>query len=474
MTTLIPKFDLKDGSASPVGVVNRPINEKLAEQVSVLDFGADPTGVADSSTAFTNAIAASSKIYVPAGTYIVNTISLPINIGTGLIIVGENKETTTLQALNTNSPIFDSAGVFAANNYIANFTLKAHASGSTGPAVNMKNISFSTFEGINFQGNGSGTWSTGFYLYAKDTAPYGHCYVNYVKDVSVNEACIAYAVVLLENNPNAHRFSEFTIGARLGASTFSVPYIVKFVETATSPVGITFEKFHVECQIGDESFDFGNNAGNIVVKDSWIETDAPAFNIANTSKISLYNVAINGLSYPANLPLNFGRIGNSYVDGINTSGMADVLQQTQAIVFTDPAVQLNDSRALDDYEESTFDVTATPSASGTITLNSAINALACAKIGTQVTVTGMIQVLSVSSPVGVQIRIANLPFAVKDLVKNSGEGASTCWWFDASTSTYTAIPCIWYEGNSYVDLIVNPALIAAADQFKFSFSYFAN
>jgi hypothetical protein len=335
----------------------------LGECANVLDFQADPTGTTDSTAAFAAAIAASQKIYVPSGTYKVDTISLPNGIGTGLIIVGENKETTILQALNANSPIFDAADVFAANNYIGGFTLKAHASGSTGPAVNMKNISFSTFEGINFQGNGSGTWSTGFYLYAKDTAPYGHCYINYVKDVSVNEACIAYAVVLLENNPNAHRFSEFTIGPRLNAPNFSIPYIVKFVETATSPVGITFEKFHIECEIGDQSFDFGNNAGNICVKDSWIETDAAAFNIANTSKVSLYNVAINGLSYPANLPLNFGRIGNSYIDGVNTSGMADVLQQTQAIVFTDPAVQLNSPRALDDYEESTFTVTAVPQTS---------------------------------------------------------------------------------------------------------------
>jgi hypothetical protein len=446
----------------------------LGECANVLDFGADPTGVADSSAAFDAAIADSQKIYVPSGTYIVDTISLPINIGTGLIIFGENKETTILQALNTNSPIFDSAGVFAANNYVANFTLKAHASGSTGPAVNMKNISFSTFESINFQKTGTGTWSTGFYLYAKDTDPYGHCYVNYIKDVTVNEACIAYAVFLLENNPNAHRISEVSVGPRLGLVNFSIPYVVKFLETATSPIGITMEKFHVECQIGDESFDFGNNAGNICVKDSWIETDAPAFNIANTSKVTLFNVAMNGLSYPANLPLNFGRIGNSYIDGVNTAGMADVLQQTQGIVFTDPAVQLNDPRALDDYEESTFTVTAAPQTSGTITLKAAINTLAAVKIGSLVTVTGMIEVDSVASPVGGYIRIANLPFAVKQLAENAGETVGTCWWFNANTSALSAIAGSVFETNTYVDLIVDASLIEANDQFKFGFSYFAD
>ena len=73
MTTLIPKFDLKDGGATPTGAVNRPINEKLSESVSVLDFGADPTGVADSAPAFQAAIAASLSIYIPAGTYTIGT-----------------------------------------------------------------------------------------------------------------------------------------------------------------------------------------------------------------------------------------------------------------------------------------------------------------------------------------------------------------------------------------------------------------
>jgi hypothetical protein len=45
MTTLIPKFDLKDGGFTPTGAVNRPINEKLSDFVSVKDFGAVGDGV---------------------------------------------------------------------------------------------------------------------------------------------------------------------------------------------------------------------------------------------------------------------------------------------------------------------------------------------------------------------------------------------------------------------------------------------
>jgi polygalacturonase len=66
MTTLIPQYD--QGST---GAVNRPINQKLAEIVSVLDFGADPTGTNDSTSAFNNSITAAlpKSVFVPAATY---------------------------------------------------------------------------------------------------------------------------------------------------------------------------------------------------------------------------------------------------------------------------------------------------------------------------------------------------------------------------------------------------------------------
>jgi hypothetical protein len=68
MTTLIPKFDFKNGTSTPANAVNRPINEKLSETISVLDFGADPTGVADSTTAIQAAInyqASLTQSYAP-------------------------------------------------------------------------------------------------------------------------------------------------------------------------------------------------------------------------------------------------------------------------------------------------------------------------------------------------------------------------------------------------------------------------
>jgi hypothetical protein len=86
MTTLITKYD--QGST---GSINRPINLKLEESISILDFGADPTGTNDSTTAIQNAFnaGASSSVLVPPGTYkITTTITIPT--GTTITFSGFN------------------------------------------------------------------------------------------------------------------------------------------------------------------------------------------------------------------------------------------------------------------------------------------------------------------------------------------------------------------------------------------------
>ena len=53
---------------------------------NVLDFGADPSGTADSVAAFTAALAASNLVYIPNGTYRVNST---ITLTSGKVLFGE-------------------------------------------------------------------------------------------------------------------------------------------------------------------------------------------------------------------------------------------------------------------------------------------------------------------------------------------------------------------------------------------------
>jgi hypothetical protein len=59
----------------------RTIASKLADAPSVVDFGADPTGVADSTSAFNTAMTDFTRLYVPPGTYkVTNTLTLGNNV----------------------------------------------------------------------------------------------------------------------------------------------------------------------------------------------------------------------------------------------------------------------------------------------------------------------------------------------------------------------------------------------------------
>jgi len=87
MTTLIPKIDFKNGGSTPVGAVNRTINQKLEETVSVGDFGAVGDGTTDDTTAIQNALNASSVLNFVAGkTYKITSVLTK----TGDIIINGN------------------------------------------------------------------------------------------------------------------------------------------------------------------------------------------------------------------------------------------------------------------------------------------------------------------------------------------------------------------------------------------------
>ena len=55
--------------AAGVGAVYRSLQSRLRDRVSVLDYGADPTGAADSSPAFNAALTAAGWVWIPDGTY---------------------------------------------------------------------------------------------------------------------------------------------------------------------------------------------------------------------------------------------------------------------------------------------------------------------------------------------------------------------------------------------------------------------
>lgn len=155
MTTLIPQFDLKNGGSTPAGAVNRPINQKLSETISVLDFGADPTGVADNAAIFQSvfdlAFTNNFEVYIPAGTYkIASVVTLSTDAyGTGLVITGAGFKTTTLSFTGTG---FIQSNQTLTNDYVVISNLSLYNTSSSATiGMDIGTVRNSYFENVNVQ-----------------------------------------------------------------------------------------------------------------------------------------------------------------------------------------------------------------------------------------------------------------------------------------------------------------------------------
>lgn len=106
--------------APGAGAVSRTVQAKLADAVSVKDFGAIGDGVTNDGPAFTSALAASSAVFVPAGTYLVNTtVTVPGNktlsgAGRNSVTINTSNSGTVLNVVGNGVSIegikFDNAG----------------------------------------------------------------------------------------------------------------------------------------------------------------------------------------------------------------------------------------------------------------------------------------------------------------------------------------------------------------------------
>jgi len=96
--------NVEGGTYTPSGTsaVDRTLQAKLRDTVSVKDFGAVGDGVANDTAAFTAALAAANEVIVPSGTYVINNLTvssgeslvvqsgaiISVNVGQKLSIIG--------------------------------------------------------------------------------------------------------------------------------------------------------------------------------------------------------------------------------------------------------------------------------------------------------------------------------------------------------------------------------------------------
>jgi parallel beta-helix repeat protein len=125
MTTLIPKIDFKNGGATPTGAINRPINEKLQETISVGDFGAVGDGVTDDGPAIQNAVnyanSVRGQINFAGKTYLIKTA---IELKSNITLAGQGNTIIFIDKDCTLGPSFGGGGrVIYTNNGQENISL---------------------------------------------------------------------------------------------------------------------------------------------------------------------------------------------------------------------------------------------------------------------------------------------------------------------------------------------------------------
>lgn len=159
MTTLIPKYDLKNGGTTPAGAVNRSYFDKLNEWVSVKDFGAVGDGATDDTAAFQAAAAFidanDRSLYLPSGQY---RITSTITFEKPPQIIGEKYSPPVVGVDTAGDPYALKGSVIlsevvgyairinpAANNiyirgvYLADFHVLAKDGGSAGGGIVIEN-----------------------------------------------------------------------------------------------------------------------------------------------------------------------------------------------------------------------------------------------------------------------------------------------------------------------------------------------
>ena len=150
MTTLIPKFEQPFTNA-----VNRPINQKLEEILSIEDFGGVGDGLTDNTTAYNNAVTAITTagkkycLYFPVGTYKFNSgITLDI----------------TLMSIACENCVFDFSGI----------ATSATAITVTGTVGDIYSNIKTCLSGVVIEGPGTGGTSQGIYFNAATSVGAAH------------------------------------------------------------------------------------------------------------------------------------------------------------------------------------------------------------------------------------------------------------------------------------------------------------
>jgi hypothetical protein len=194
------------------------------------------------------------------------------------------------------------------------------------------------------------------------------------------------------------------------------------VFAASTAVGDYIEGLYCEANAGAAHFDISGTL--ITLADCQSMTSAPSPTAWVKIRTGATDCRIIGGNHPS-ITIDSGAVRTQVIGNANSTGPTVSDAGTNTTVIQGSAAGKlpfgsyfgSGSVPLNFYDEGTFTAAMTCGTSGTITLDSSFQKLEWVKIGRLVTVTGLLIVSSVSSPVGTCM-IGNLPFSPDSLASS--------------------------------------------------------
>lgn len=187
------------------------------------------------------------------------------------------------------------------------------------------------------------------------------------------------------------------------------------VYAASTAIGDMIKGLYCEVNTGSAHFDISGTL--ITLTDCYSSTSAPAPSAWVKIRTGATDTRIIGGDH-SSITIDSGAVRTQVIGNAHSTSTTVSDSGTNTTVIQGPSAWKmpfgayfgSGSAPLQIYDEGTFTAAITCGTSGTITLNASFQTLGYVKVGRLVTVTGLLIVSSVSSPVGLCM-IGNLPFS---------------------------------------------------------------